>query len=691
MRIVSPEKFPFGWFRKLKAQKRGPGNPGGKQKGKKYFDLVTAFDIEATRIIEIEQSVMFIWQWCFGDRYCVIGRTWDDFLYFKERLESVSNGKTLVVFVHNLSYEFQFLRGVMDFETKDVFCIKSRKVLKALHGALEFRCSYIHSNMSLKEYLKKFSVEHQKLDGDEFDYNKQRFSWTPLTEKEMEYACNDVIGLVEAITAEMTHDGDDLYSFPLTSTGYVRRDIKKAVRDAIEAGEISYTYIQRQFPDLWLYEILREAFRGGDVHANRFFTGQVVQDADSADRSSSYPDVVCNDVFPVSEFQEYPGRIKHDELMKLIFVRHKAVVCRAAFTNIRLKQWDWPCPYLSFDKCRNVIKTAPDSIDNGRIIQADYLEISITDIDLQILMHEYDWDDVVFFDVAYARYGPLPAAIINETIKYYKLKTELKNVKGQELLYMKSKNKINSIYGMTAQDPCKVSIEYIQNGQLNKYGDIEYYIDSNKKTKAEILKQNKRRAFVVYQWGCWVTAWARLRLHEAIWEVIAQGAEFLYCDTDSVKYIGVVDWTNYNRQREKASTKSGAFATDPAGITHYMGVMEQENRMKEFASLGAKKYVYTDEAGRLHCTIAGVAKTEGAAQLAAAGGIRAFKTGFLFTGKAGGLEAVYNDKPPMNTYTIDGHVIPITSNVSLRPSTYCLGVSQEYENLLKNRQYFIDF
>lgn len=691
MQIIEAQQFPFGWLRKIKAQQREQGNPGGKQKGRKYLDIVTAFDIETTRLAEIDQSIMYVWQWCFGDRYTVIGRTWDEFLYFIEMLQQAIAGKTLVVYVHNLSYEFHFLRGVIEFATKDVFCMKPRKILKASVKGIEFRCSYIHSNMSLEVYTEKMQVQHKKLSGADFDYNKTRYPWTELTEREKEYCCNDVIGLVEAITAEMKHDNDSLYTIPLTSTGYVRRDIKKAVRAAIEAGEISYTYIQRQYPDLALYEKLREAFRGGDTHANRFYVGQVVDNAHSADRSSSYPDVVCNCPFPVSEFQTIPGRIKHEELMKLILIRHKAVVCRAAFTNIYLKQWDWPAPYLSLDKCRNVIHKAADSVDNGRILQAEYLETTITDIDIQILMREYAWDDVVFYDVSYARYGKLPQCIINETIRYYTLKTELKNVKGKEVLYMKSKNKANSIYGMTAQDPCKTTIEYLQNGYIDKYGFMDLYKESTKKSKADMLKQNKRRAFVVYQWGCWVTAWARLRLHEAIWEVIGQGAEFLYCDTDSAKYIGNVDWTLYNRQRKADSLKSGAYASDPAGVVHYMGVMEQENDMQQFSTLGAKKYVYTDNAGQIHCTIAGVAKKAGAQQLEAAGGIKAFKTGFLFTGEAGGLEAVYNDTPEIKSVKAEGHTLPITANVCLRPSTYRLGVSQDYENLLRNRQYTIDF
>ena len=74
----------------------------------------------------------------------------------------------------------------------------------------------------------------------------------------------------------------------------------------------------------------------------------------------------------------------------------------------------------------------------------------------------------------------------------------------------------------------------------------------------------------------------------------------------------------------------------------------------------------------------------------AAAGVEAFRLGFVFT-EAGGLEAVYNDSPELSEYEIDGHKVEITPNVNLRPSTYTLGLAGDYERLLKNRIYTIDF
>ena len=682
MEVVTVDNFPWAWWHLLPLQKRGKGNPKTRD-AVSYVDCITAFDIETTRIRECEQSVMYIWQWCFADRCTVIGRTWQELEDFILQLhEGRGDSVRICAFVHNLSYEFAFLRGVHRFTAEDVFAIKSRKILKCVWDAkIEFRCSYMHSNMSLGEYLQKMGAEHQKM---ELNYDRPRYPWTELTPEELEYCVNDVVGLVEAITIEMAADGDNLYTFPLTSTGYVRRDAKRAMRG------VHHSWLQDQLPDLDTYHMLREAFRGGNCHANRYYANQIVHDAHSADRSSSYPDVQVNCLYPVSHFFPYED-CDLDGIMLLIVKRKRAVLARVAMHNVYLRDPLWGCPYLSRDKCRNIIG---GDYDNGRILCAEYLETTVTDIDLRIIVEEYSADDMIFYDVRHARYGPLPEPLIAETIEYYRRKTALKGVPGQEVYYTKAKNKLNSIYGMMAQNPVKRSIIYTHDGQIDPdTGMVDYYPEEQTDEQT-LLDKSNRRAFLCYQWGCWVTAWARLRLEEGIRLAHAQGAEFLYCDTDSVKYLGRIDWAEYNRQRQAESEKHGAWADDPTGNRHYMGVYEQEGDMMQFATMGAKKYVYThlDKRGnkRLVCTIAGVGKSAGAKELEAAGGITAFREGFTFR-EAGGLEALYNDAPEIDSWEVEpGRTVAITSNVVLRESTYTLGMTAEYLRLLRGVRYLND-
>ena len=695
---------PERYFSKPPLLKNRRGNPGGKKRH--YIGITTAFDIETTLIDSVQQSVMYIWQWQFGEDYTVIGRTWDEFLDLQKRIKAVLPGdRWLVVYVHNLSYEFQFLKGIYSFYPDDVFAVASRKVVKVdMWGCFEFRCSYKLTNMSLKQFTSKMMVQHQKLSGEEFDYAVKRYPWTELTDDELEYCINDVLGLVEAVNALMARDGDTLQTIPLTSTGYVRRNAKRALKD----GSVHHNFVYSILPDIETYRALREAFRGGNTHANRYYAGDIVENVHSADRSSSYPAVMCNCEFPMSAFTPMlPKDLNPDYISRCITIRHKALLLRIGIKNLRLRDPFWGCPYLSKDKCRNIHKGV-DTEDNGRILEAEYLETTITDIDLKIIMEEYK-GEIIFLQGWYASYKKLPQALINEVIKYYKDKTELKGVAGQEIYYDKAKALLNSLYGMMAQDPVKFRQIFKQCGDfdtdesvLKELAEKEGWDEKQLKKaitekEEEILGKSNEKAFLAYQWGVWVTAHSRDALERGIRLVHeTDGADFVYCDTDSVKYTGVVDWSGYNLARMEECRVSGSMATDPSGVTHYMGVFETEDlkdtgyAYRYFKTLGAKKYAYVEREGEgVHCTIAGVNKKKGGKELDKYGGLSAFTEDYNETGKgfvfreAGGTQAVYNDTPPMDYVDIEGRSLPITANVAILPSEYTLGITGEYERIIK--------
>lgn len=163
-------------------------------------------------------------------------------------------------------------------------------------------------------------------------------------------------------------------------------------------------------------------------------------------------------------------------------------------------------------------------------------------------------------------------------------------------------------------------------------------------------------------------------------------SDFVYCDTDSVKYIGDIDWTAYNAERKKASVENRAFATDAKGRQHFMGVYEADGVYKRFLTLGAKKYVTEDQDGTMHVTISGVGKRKAPAEIARAGGMEALiyndRQGLFTFREAGGTELKYNDEKYYTTLEIDGHKLDITRNVAICDSTYTLGMTEEYYLLL---------
>lgn len=659
-------------------------NRGGNRR--RYQNIVCAFDIETTALDD-KHSIMYIWQFQIGLSCTVIGRCWKEFLQLCRRInEALDPNSYLVVYIHNAAYEFQFLRGIYKFRSDEIFAVDLRKPLRFdMFDCIEFRCSYLHSNMSLEEYLHKMGVKHEKVRG--FDYDVKRYPWTPLTDDELLYCVNDVRGLVEALTVEMDHDKDDLYSIPATSTGYVRRDVKAVMRT------YPYFYVHDMLPDADVYHLLREAFRGGNTHANRYYAGQVIDGVMSYDRSSSYPDVQCNCNFPVSAFRKVQGDVSLAKLADLIGRRRKAVLLRVALKDVELRDPMWGSPYLAIDKCRRIQGAVPD---NGRILSAEYLETTLTDVDWRILLSEYKFAGCKILDCYYARYGRLPERLVQQIEIYYSLKTRLKGNKEQEIYYNKNKAKLNSIYGLSAQNPCKITA---------KFDGSDWYMDRSE-TVEEILERNNRRAYFPYQWGVWTSAWARLRLEEGI-RMAAAGnrfpmddprfSDFVYCDTDSVKYIGYVDWSEYNAKRMNDSIESGAFADDANGIRHYMGVYEEDDGYPaRFATRGAKKYCVEHPGGKFEATISGVTKRDdedhvsGGRELQENGGFSAFLAETFTFRKAGGTLLKYNDVDRFMT-RIDGHRIKVRECVTISPDIYTLSDTVEYAALLKKSKLYYDF
>lgn len=609
-------------------------------------------------------TIMYIWQMQFGLDCTIYGRYWSEFLTVVQTINEWAEHKSdeteqdwrLVCYVHNLSHEFQYLAGIWTFDAKDVFVVRSRRILRADMGALELRCSMLHSNMSLAKYTEQMGAPHAKAVG-ELNYSVVRYPWTVLTEREMHYCVNDVRGLVESVCIEMQRDGDDLYTIPLTSTGYVRRDAKRAI------NEYGMRYIRPLLPDYDCYIALREAFRGGDTHANRYYVGITLENVKSVDMASAYPAVQCERKFPTTPLKKIEPSVEN---LKRELRRKHAVLARVVIWGLEQRDKSWGMPYLPLAKCRCCTKYVND---NGRLLSAEYLETTITDIDLKIICREYKITGIKVLDLWSAKYGELPRKLTDVIKGYFVKKTSLKGVDGEEYMYTKSKNKLNSVYGMSAQDPCPEDWTYCA-------GE---YIHDTENAQAR-YEDNLKHVFLPYQWGVWTTAHTRRRLKIAQY---AAGAGCVYCDTDSVKYVGECNLDAYNHNVQEDAAFRGAMARDPKGRPHYMGVYENERPYALFRTWGAKKYVTAyDKGGPLTTTIAGVSKKEGGAELEDAGGLDAFRPGFTFHRAAGKL-IVYNDSPDLPPIIgPEGQVVEISRNLCICDNTYTVGITAEYAALL---------
>lgn len=682
-----------------------PSGNQGKKKGPIYRNILTAFDIETTSLPDIKQAFMYIWQWGFlnletGEELAVYGRDWDSWNECRKLIrDTIPDGQRIVVLDHNLSFEFQFLREYVGFAPDDVFATDKRAIVKCLvDGKMEFRCTMRHSNTSLAVYTKQWNVRHQKQNGEEYGYDKIRYPWTELTAEELRYALYDVLGLLEAYAAEMEYWHDDLYTVPLTSTGYVRRICKR------NWAKMNYMERKAWFPPLDVLDLMEEAFRGGDTHASRFHAtpegcdhAVINRDVSSWDRASSYPDVLVNCPYPLGDWYRLKNGKQwatQEEVEKYINKYEKALLMRVHFKGLRLRDGSWEMPYIPKSKAGYFEKIVED---NGRILEAEFLSITITDVDWRIISREYTWDNVYFGDVYYCRYRMLPDFFRDVLRQFFADKTRLKGAEEgslEAIEYALKKALLNALYGMAAMKQVKESIIFEQETGVY-WEEIDWEIhqqeqrkpmtekekrDYRKSRRAEIYGKTVKKAFMPYQIGVWCTAWARLELHRAIWEVRKQGGRVLYVDTDSVKYTGDVDFSELNEFYKTRSQANGAWADNAKGKRYFMGVYDYEYTA-DFATMGAKKYAYRMKGETdIHITIAGVNKRKGAEEINKMGGFAAFHAGTVFQ-EAGGVQGVYNDTGA-GWIEAEGRRLYIGANICLLPDTYTLGLSNDYARLL---------
>ena len=665
----------------------------------RILNVYAAFDIETSTVWLNDDhseydvhSFMYVWQFQVED-YTVKGRTWEEFFSWLDVLRDSINqirkdnnlelNPLLVIWVHNLAYEFAFLSGVYNFQNDECFFRDVRKPIYCrMFDTFELRCSYIQTNMSLAALCKQTGVQ-QKLSGQKYDYNKVRFPWTELTEFEQEYTTVDVQSLVQAMKYRVSRGGDNLQTVPLTSTGYVRRECKNALKDR-------FLDLRELKPGEKEYRLLRKAFRGGNTHANRYFVDKIISDVYSYDISSSYPTQQLTKLFPIKPFkwldikQRTSGK-RMERVMQFIGLGY-AVVGTYQFKNMRLKNHREPIPYISLSRCQAMGTDDYELLlDNGRILECGYMEISLTEIDLRIVLDQYVYDSIDVIECMVAQKDYLPQEYRHVIQDYYNKKTALKGDNSEDGLYMytKSKNMLNAVYGMSATDPVHQDI-YYQDGEYKVSGYEDFSPD-------ELLKLLKNASFP-YQWGVYTTAYARQQLQDAI---KLCGDKIIYCDTDSVKTKGDINISVLNEKLMRKAVQSKAYADDMKGERHYIGIFEFDGHYDEFITQGAKRYAYRI-GNKLGITVAGVSKkiNEESGISFAVEELKTldrFRIGMTWK-KAGGTISVYNDNDDFDYEDPEtGKKLHIGKNVSIVPSTYIMSYSKDYSLLLNEIQLYGDY
>lgn len=598
---------------------RGRGN----KKKVVYYNIPVSFDIETSSWYEGEnkRSCMYVWQFgIYG--YVIVGRTWEELkkLFTKLRKAlSLNEEKRLIIYVQNLSYEFQFMKNRFQFD--EVFDIDDRDVIKAVYKGFEFRCSYILSGKKLEvmgKELVKYKVE--KRVGD-LDYSLVRHSKTILTEEELGYCINDVLVVMSYIQEKIEVDGD-ITKIPLTATGYIRKLCKDNCYKTGENRKSFHKFMKGLLLTEEVYAMCKDALMGGYVHGNPIYSGVRLSNVASLDFSSSYPaQMAAMPLFPMS------SPILRENFTTEQFLEYLEKFCclfDIKFTNLRLKANQYIAP-LSLSKCNGKVEEE----DNGRIVCGSIIYTTITEQDWDIINKFYDYDSYEVTKLYTFRRGYLPTEIIEVVMKLYEEKTKYKGVKEKEIEYMFAKAQLNSTYGMMVTDVFK------------QYDSIEAY-------------NNSFGRFLYYPWGVWVTALARWALFTGIYEA---GEDFVYCDTDSIKILNYekhMDYINrYNEYIEQCLKDAMKYhgidarmaaPSDINGQVRVMGVWTFEGVSEDFKALRAKAYISRKD-GEYELTLSGVNKKDGIKYLSSLGDpIDNFKKVMSFpAGTTGKLVHTYFD------------------------------------------------
>ena len=245
--------------------------------------------------------------------------------------------------------------------------------------------------------------------------------------------------------------------------------------------------------------------------------------------------------------------------------------------------------------------------------------------------------------------------------------------------------------------------EVLFDDDLKEWMEVELSNDDIK----DKLEKEKKKAFLSFAYGIYVTAYARDNLIRRIMDL---DEYMIYADTDSLKLKEGYDKTVIDKYNETVKKRIEYVAEalripierfapkDIHGNSHMLGLFEYEtNGLNDhtyssgFITQGAKKYAYKrkekdKETGeikeKISITVAGVPKN-GSKCLKR---LEDFKDDLVFDYETTHKQMLmYNDdQPELMLEDYQGHVVKVTekSGACILPTTYVLGKSNDYVSLL---------
>lgn len=594
----------------------------------KYSLLVGAFDIETTTIYypadyEVEElrnqphfAFMYTWQFAVDD-IAVYGRTWDEFTEFLLNLRAdleLKIDRKLIVFVHNLKFEFAFMKKVKGiyFNETDFIARDRNDVIKCIvNDVFEFRDSYSYTEMPLEKMGEIVGLP--KLKG--YDYSLIRTSITPLTNNELSYCEHDVLILTRYFNSEADKYGY-VANIPLTATRCVKRLIYGNYRcgDWFGFGKKG-RLIPESDTDMYVLDLLKSAYSGGFLYSNAYYKNTSVENVIHADVSSFYPAIMLFNKFPQGKFEKIATPESLNELFESPTYNKRPLLIKLKLRNVKYK---YPCfGYLHNNNDWTVIKP---ELYNNHILAAKYISLTVNEIDLKNIINYYTFDtehvDIVEVYAA-KQYAYLPRYIIRTVIELYKEKKRQKEIyeaikvtrpptAEESYTYHLAKSMLDRIYGIFVQRPI-----VIQYGFDNKSGCVV--------PLGEVYAKSDNDNTVLYQWGVWIVSYGRDIVTKKFAEIGLQTINgvnknidtVLYSDTDCLKFFNNPAYINilsqYNADVKENLKKMCLRNSSFCKFEELEGIGEFTfEHYKQMKIGGIKKYCYVNDNDDFYSVVSGL-------------------------------------------------------------------------------------
>lgn len=563
----------------------------------KYSPCVAALDTETSTVTHDDKKIAFMYVWQMAiENEAFYGRTWDEFRHCLDKIKKemhLSSGYKLIVYVHNLKYDFSFYKKEVNLEG-DFIARSPRIIIKhTMQDCFEVRDSGCYTEQPLADMGAEIGIP--KLSG--YDYKKTRTYDTPLTNEELSYCANDVLILTRYYRREAAIYGS-VAKIPLTATQRVKRIITKefnSEKNAAFRGMIMSRQLKDTDEDNSILKILQTAFFGAFNYSNMGLRGITVDKVTGVDLDASYGAQCLLHLYPMSKFMPLPLPKSTKDLMTNPNYKSKAMLITFAAKVVKAKYDD-----LGFlpTNPKNYWERSATNVKNvaaKRLLVADKIRMTLTDVDFMLFLKMYDYEGIKFESIQGADYGQLPDYMISSIVQMYEKKIDTKKrneeikekrplTLSEQLDYVRAKVGVSRIYGILVQDPVRPVYVWDPDNQ-----DVKNLGDSTNRSQFQP---------VLYQWGVWVVAWARYEIIKFIFACAYKDGKMdtnklLYSDTDSLYCRGDVD-NAINTYNASIDVKIQRFC-DKYNVSYQtmqnIGKLKKD-RYEMFKTTGLKQYAY---------------------------------------------------------------------------------------------------